>query len=93
MKVACKEHRRQEGTQKRKPRNKRQINRNKQRITTYIYIIGGGKSSSAGYGRKAAIEAVQDNPVRKTTTRTTNAPHSEKKGEGNGDSNQIKIKE
>ena len=34
VKVACKGHRRQKGTQKRAPRSKRQIKRNKQRTTT-----------------------------------------------------------
>ena len=49
-------------------------------------------SSSAGYGRKATIQAVQDNSDRKTSTRKTNEPHSEikLKEEGKGGSNQIK---
>ena len=48
-------------------------------------------SSSAGYGRKATIQAVQDNPDRKTRTRTTRAPQSEiKMKKGKRDNNQIK---
>ena len=52
-------------------------------------------SSSAGYARKATIEAAQENPDRKTWARTTNAPHSEIKTKEGGKgqrSNQINKK-
>ena len=52
-KVACKGHRRQEGTQKRKPRNKSEINKEEQK---HIIRVGQDKiSSSAGCGRKATM--------------------------------------
>ena len=89
----CKGHLRQEGTQKRKPRNKRQTKRNKQRITTYNR---GRKNVLLARLRKKGnhrSSARQPSLVRKTRTRTTNAPLSEKKEEGKGDSNQVKIKE
>ena len=76
-KVACKGHRRQGGTQKRKPRNKIQTKRNKQRITTYNK---GRKNVLLGRLRKKGnhrSSARQPSSVRKTRTRTTNAPHSE----------------
>ena len=55
--------------------------RNKQGTTT----------NNTRRARKATIKAVQDNPDRKTRTRTTSAPHSEikMKEERKGDSNKI----